>query len=287
MGERQPTRLALAIAASSDGGGQRSLAADIRTDPEAALNARWERTAQGSKRAATRVADDLRTGGVDVLALGDDGYPERLATIPAAPPLLYVWGNSSLLRSPSVGMCGSRDVSERGLQAARACGEAVARQGLTVISGYAKGVDTETHLAALRQGGSTVIVLAEGIIHFRHKKVFGSEGLDPERTVVVSQFPPTQPWNVGAAMTRNAVIAGLGQALVVIEAGETGGTLNAGLQAIRMGRTVFALNFADAVPSGNRILFEKGAKPVRTPRELYEAVAAIDAAVRQMSLPLA
>lgn len=262
------------------------LAADMSNDNTPALTARWERADDAARWAALRLADKLAAEGVHVLALGDPGYPERLAAIPSPPPLLYLWGNADLLAAPSVGMCGSRDVSDRGLQAARACGEAVARQGLTVISGYAKGVDTETHVAALREGGTTIIVLAEGITHFRHKKVFGQEGLDPERTLVISQFAPTQTWNVGAAMTRNAVIAGLGRALVVIEAGETGGTLNAGLQALRMRRPVLALNFADAVPPGNKILFDKGATSVRTPRELYEAVTNIEASVRQMSLPL-
>ncbi len=281
-----PTQLALAIAASADPEGQDNLAADMHKDPRVALAARWERADDATRWAASRLADELEAGGIRFLALGDARYPERLATIPKPPALLYLWGNEALLAAPSIGMCGSRDVSDRGLQAARACGEAVARQGLTVISGYAKGVDTETHLAALREGGTTIIVLAEGITHFRHKKVFGPAGLDPERTLVISQFAPTQTWNVGAAMTRNAVIAGLGQALVVIEAGETGGTLSAGVQALRMHRPVLALNFANAIPAGNKILFEKGAKAVGTPRELYEAIANIDASVRQMSLPL-
>jgi len=178
--------------------------------------------------------------GVGVIVLGDPEYPDRLAETPTAPPLLFCWGNPALLRMPGVGMCGSRDVSERGLQAARTCGEAVARKGLTFISGYAKGVDTETHLAALGQGGRTIIVLAEGFVHFRQKKAFGREGLNAKHVLVLSQFAPSQSWTVGAAMTRNGVIAGLGQALVVIEAGETGGTLNAGMQAIRMGRPVLA-----------------------------------------------
>ncbi|HZQ84538.1 MAG TPA: DNA-processing protein DprA, partial [Acidimicrobiales bacterium] len=101
-------------------------------------------------------------------------------------------------------------------------------------------------------------------------------GLDPERVLVISQFPPTQRWNVGAAMTRNAVIAGLGRALVVVEAQETGGTINAGLQAIGMGKPVLALQFSQDNPAGNVTLQGKGAIPVRSRQHLGRILAALE-----------
>ena len=131
---------------------------------------------------------------------------------------------------------------------------------------------------ALDKPRRTVIVLAEGILHFRRKRVFG-DLLDFDRVVVVSQFAPAQRWNVGAAMTRNGVISGLGRAMVVVEAGETGGTLNAGLQALRMGRPVLALEFSSQeTPAGNRILIEKGAVAVRNGVELSKFMDAVHAA---------
>jgi DNA processing protein len=93
---------------------------------------------------------------------------------------------------------------------------------------------------------------------------------------VLSQFPPHQTWNVGAAMTRNAVIAALGRALVVIEASETGGTLDAGIQALAIKRPVIALEFeSEATPAGNRLLLERGAIPVHRPAELATILGAI------------
>ena len=164
-------------------------------------------------------------------------------------------------------MCGSRNVAARGVEAARLCGEEVAKSGWHIISGYAKGVDTETHLAALRAGAGTVIVLAEGILHFRQKRVFNEVPFDDERVLVLSQFGPEVRWNVGAAMTRNAVIATLGEALVVVEAGATGGTLDAGKRALAMGKNVFALEFNGETPAGNQILLGMGAKPLTSRRQ--------------------
>ena len=113
---------------------------------------------------------------------------------------------------------------------------------MVVVSGYAKGVDTEAHLSALTAGGSTVAVLAEGIADFRLKQSYG--GLPDgalNRLLVISQFPPRQRWTAGAAMTRNQVIVGLGDAVVVVEAGAGGGTLRAGETALQTGKQLWVL----------------------------------------------
>jgi DNA processing protein len=102
--------------------------------------------------------------------------------------------------------------------------------------------------------------------------------------VVVSQFSPGQPWNAGAAMARNAVISGLSRALVVVEAGDTGGTLAAGLHALERGQPVIVLQLDDT-PAGNRILLDKGAIPVRSRQELASRLADLPTAgSTQMSL---
>jgi DNA processing protein len=160
-------------------------------------------------------------------------------------------------------------------EAARSCGLAVAREGLTIVSGYAAGVDTETHLAALDSGGSTIIVLAEGIAHFWAKAAFKGR-MDQSRVLVLSQFRPRRTWDVGAAMTRNGIIAALGRALVVIEAGETGGTLDAGMQALAIGRPVIALKYESGpTPAGNRKLIDAGARPVASAGDLKRVIASL------------
>lgn len=213
-------------------------------------------------------AEELADKGIFAVMRGDPEYPKSLIqNSRSSAPVIFWRGNSDLFQAEGVGMCGSRAVSDLGLKAAIACGEVVSRRGLSVISGYAKGVDTATHLAALRTGGCTVIVLAEGFNHFRVKKVFEGE-LDPARVLVLSQFPPSQPWLAHAAMARNKVIFGLGRALVVVEAGERGGTLAAGEGALRIGRPVFVLNFGEETPPGNRILLNQGGVSVNSRERL-------------------
>jgi len=112
------TRLAWAIAAASDSGGPRSLAGELLRDgADAALRRRWDQGSDGTCQAALVLAREMAERGVGAIVLGDPEYPDRLAETPTAPPLLFCWGNPALLRMPGVGMCGSRDVSERGLQA--------------------------------------------------------------------------------------------------------------------------------------------------------------------------
>jgi DNA processing protein len=137
------------------------------------------------------------------------------------------------------------------------------------ISGYARGVDTATHVAGLEAGGHTVLVLPEGIDHFRIRRGGVRDAWDPARALVLSQFAPTQPWSVHGAMARTGTIIGLSTALVVVEAGETGGTLAAGRRALALGRRVLVPEFAADTP-GNQALLVAGAIAVKDPIELEE-----------------
>jgi DNA processing protein len=180
---------------------------------------------------------------------------------------LFYTGAADLLTAHGIGVCGSRNASDEGLRAATACGEVATQQGLTVVSGYARGVDTTAHFSALSSGGSTVIVLPEGINRFRVKSGPVADAWNTERVLVVSQFSPGRPWSAGNAMARNNVIIGLSLALVVVEAGEKGGTLAAGTKALQLNKPVLALAFA-LNPRGNAALIRQGAISIRNRTEL-------------------
>jgi DNA processing protein len=227
-----------------------------------------------AKEISKALETSLENASVHLLSAVDEGYPSKLkiGMKAKAPPLLYCRGNLKLLSSDSIGFCGSRKASEKGIETARDCAEQLARGGLTVVSGYAAGVDITTHKAALAAGGNTVFVLPEGILHFRIKQEI--EHLwDWNRVVVVSQFEPTLSWSVQNAMARNSVICALSNAMILIEAGTTGGSIAAGRTCLEMKKPLFAPVYEGMPESaaGNRLLLKDGALPLGKSRQTQRA----------------
>lgn len=213
--------------------------------------------------------DSLVENDITIRVIGFDGYPARLLTVlrNTAPPILYLVGNEKLFESHSVGFCGSRKASDKGIEVAESCGEILAQQSINIVSGYAAGVDTATHIGALRAGGSTIVVLPDGILHFRLKEQISEllAGSDLSKILVVSEFPPGIPWKAHNAMTRNRTIVGFSDAMVVIESGLEGGTFEAGNTALSLGVPLFCIEYA-APPSsapGNAYFLSHGAVAIR------------------------
>ncbi|RME42017.1 MAG: DNA-processing protein DprA [Chloroflexi bacterium] len=214
---------------------------------------------------------DMQAGLITIL---DEAYPPSLLSglDNSAPPLLFYLGNASLLAKPGVGFCGSRDASKKGIGVARDCAEQLAENGVVVISGNARGVDQTAHHAALEAGGSTILVLPEGLLGFRVKKAL-EPVWDWDRVLVLSQFLPGAKWTVSNAMQRNKTIVGLSQVMILIEARETGGSIDAGRSALKMGRSLYAPVY-EGMPetaTGNRLLLEEGAKPLKKSRKTGRA----------------
>lgn len=240
----------------------------LRVDGPTAIDAAWAELTGDDRARLSAFGDQLTDAGIRVGLFGEDSYPAVLSGLKAPPPVLFFAGNRELLERRAVGICGSRAASAQGLEAARALARSLANEGQVTVAGNAVGVDAEAQGTAIAAGGGVVTVLPEGISHFRFRT--GTDQSEPsaDQLLVVSQFPPEQPWTVGGAMTRNALIAALSTALVVIEAGERGGTLAAGEAALRLGRPVIALEFGGGTPVGNALLIQKGARSAKTPREL-------------------
>ena len=208
----------------------------------------------------------LDNQGVKVLVRGEDDYPEYLTSNLGsdAPTVLFALGNLELLNTPGVGFCGARNASDRGLEAAERCAQMVAWSGVNVVSGYARGVDMTVHRAALDVGSTTTVVLPEGILKFTIKNDL-KDVFDLDRTLVLSQFSPALPWRSWQAMVRNVTICGLADVMIVVEAGEKGGTLAAGKAALKKQRPLFVLDYKSPPDSarGNVRLLGAGARAVR------------------------
>jgi DNA processing protein len=192
-------------------------------------------------------------------------YPTSLERIfgALALPRLSFRGNLQLLGRPAVGFCGSRHASDRGLEVAAELARELASRDVVVVSGYARGVDTKAHVAALVAGGATIISLPEGMDRFRIKREL--KGVwDWSRVLVISQYANNAVWRADRAMERNKIIVGVSRATIVIEAGETGGTLDAGMTALKHQIPLFVAKYFDekGTNAGNRILLAAGGMPL-------------------------
>jgi DNA processing protein len=190
----------------------------------------------------------------------DSRYPKSVAEqYGRRAPKLWAIGNIDLLKSIAVGFCGSRNASDKGLSVACDAAEQLAESGVTVVSGNAAGVDLEAHRSALEVGGRTILVIPEGIEHFRIRKEL-QPVWDWSRVLVLSQFEPSAIWKSFRAMERNVLIIALSQAMIVIEAGEKGGTLNAGFSTLKHDKPLFVAFYENMIDhaKGNSMLLEKG-----------------------------
>lgn len=196
-------------------------------------------------------------------------FPQQLKNLKDViplPALLYVRGNVGILNRPGVAIVGKRQAGEAALAATDSLASELAGKGINIVSGYAAGIDSAAHLAALRAGGTTSIVLAEGIDHFQTKPEL-KEHLTVDNILVISQFEPGAKWAPYQAMTRNKLVCALSGVVVVIASGPErdvngtmSGSFDAGMSALKMSIPVFVVSpdfFADP-PTGNRRLIAKG-----------------------------
>lgn len=201
---------------------------------------------------------------------GQPGYPAALAQALGARAMpLTVLGQLEEARW-SVAIVGARRASVAGLQAAEQLAAELARRGAMVVSGGAYGVDAAAHRGALAAGGKTVAVLGTGIdvvYPERHRPLF--DQIVAQGGALVSMFADGTPPRAGNFVARNALVSGLGQAVVVVEAEPRSGSLITARWARKQGRVVCA----QPGSAGTAWLLGQGAIPVRGAQDVLAAIA--------------
>jgi DNA processing protein len=181
--------------------------------------------------------------GGDILLLDDGVYPPSLREIYDPPIVLYVKGAwSDCLDQPCIGVVGSRRCSTYGQNSAIMLARDLAQRGMTVVSGFAHGIDAAAHRGALDAGGRTIAVLGTGIdeVYPRDHKKLAAEILD-RGGALISQFPLGTPPVSENFPYRNRIISGLSLGVVVVEAAENSGSLITARLAMEQNREVFAV----------------------------------------------
>ena len=166
-------------------------------------------------------------------------YPARLHGTKDAPAVLFVRGELADDALGAIAMVGSRKASDAAMRAARELAEGFSKVGIDVVSGMARGVDTAAHTGALAAGGGTTAVLGTGLDHVFPPENGGLMGDIASAGAVVSQFPPGARPSKTSFPARNAVVAGLSHASLIIEAEERSGTRIELNYALKYGRKIF------------------------------------------------
>jgi DNA processing protein len=216
-----------------------------------------------------RARVDLERAGVDAVCVHRDGYPEVVRQLSDAPAVLFCRGRSDLLakvdEEPAVTIVGTRDATPYGLDVAHDLGRGLAAAGITTVSGMALGIDAAAHRGALGARGTTVAVLACGpdiAYPRRHRDLHSQICADG---LVVSELPPGQRAYRWSFPARNRIMAALARLTIVVEAGESSGTLITSDFASQLGRTVAAVpgRVTTRVARGSNGLLREGAPVIR------------------------
>jgi DNA processing protein len=210
-------------------------------------------------------------------------YPPLLAELHDPPAAIHVRGDTEILAEPAVAIVGARSCSSYGAGVARELARELARAGVVVVSGLARGIDGEAHRGTLEGGGRTVAVLGCGIDRDYPRSHSELARRIRERGAVVSEYPPGVEPAPRRFPARNRIIAGLCAATVVVEARERSGALITADFALELGRDVFAVpgEITSALSAGTNDLLRQGAAPLLSAGDVLEALG-LEPAVRQL-----
>ena len=205
-----------------------------------------------------------------ITSISED-FPAALQEDSDKPPVLFLRGDLSILQHRMVAIVGTRRATASGRATATELAEQLAAAGIVVVSGLALGVDTAAHRGAMAYGSTTAVVGCglDRCYPARHQAVFDEM---TEQHLVISEWPPGTPPAPFRFPMRNRLISALSEIVVVVESGDTGGSLITAREALERGRTVMAVPGSPrvATSSGTNALIRDGAAPVTSVGDVFD-----------------
>ncbi len=212
--------------------------------------------------------------GIDLITIWDDDYPYNLKNIYDPPVVLYVKGSLLPADNNSISIVGSRRASSYGRRVAKRLSFDIAKYGITVVSGLARGIDTEAHRGALESGGRTIAVVGSGLDVIYPPENHGLFEKISRSGAVISEFALGTPPEARNFPARNRIVSGFSKGTVVVEASEKSGSLITANFALEQGREVFAVpgDIYRWGSKGSNRLIKEGAKLVESVHDILEEV---------------
>lgn len=207
---------------------------------------------------------------ITILPFYHPDYPEALRHIPSPPLVLYVKGSTAVLQATQMGIVGARSPSDYGRAMAKVMADGMAKAGVTVTSGLAKGIDAAAHESALSAGGATIAVLGGGLARvYPTSHIALSESI-AETGAVISEFSPFSESFGWQFLHRNRIISGLSRGVVVVEAAIRSGSLSTARHALEQGRDVWAVpgDVGRVTSAGTNKLIQDGAQLATHPDDV-------------------
>lgn len=212
-----------------------------------------------------------------MMTLDDESYPGLLRRIYQAPYILFYKGNPDIMNNLSIAVVGSRRATAYGRIIARQLARELSEAGVAVVSGMARGIDSEAHWGALEGAGYTAAVLGSGIdvVYPRENRTLYERIC--ERGAVISEFCPGTPPEAANFPRRNRIISGLSKGVAVVEAKMKSGALITADFALEQGRDVFAVPgpVTSEFSAGTNHLIQQGAKLITCAGEVLEEYSAL------------
>ena len=205
----------------------------------------------------------MQKNNIDILTIEDKNYPELLRQISSPPINIYVKGNKEILNKVSIGIVGCRVASDYGKNVAQNFAYNLAKNNINIVSGLARGIDSFSHIGAIKAKGITVGVIGNGLdMIYPKENIYLAQEILNSNGAIISECPlGTKPEKANFPK-RNRIISGMSKGIIVVEAKEKSGTLLTVDFALEQGRDVYVVpgNINSINSIGTNELLKQGAK---------------------------